>query len=298
MPEAKSTYPFVYTPEPPKKAAIIKVSCGIGDTDGFPAFDVDSDAYAAKEDPKWGFLITGGAEFHMPLTVFQVTPDGLADKGGIRLGDILLEINEEDATELSLTQAHEKIEASGKKIHFLVKNMEEDPDFELGEEKSIVLRVPKTAPPPKEFTPTPLLGTRFWHPIMWHDPPEPPKPKKKKTKTEIDEEGNEVVIELSEDESSDEEEEKELPHHRIVRNIRRFFAEVGDNHELKERTIEDMLLALPTASRSTKSMSQSRVETRGRRNVNASHAKRRGGRKSAKVSNDEDEDEDEYDDDD
>lgn len=59
-----------------------------------------------------------------------------------------------------------------------------------------------------EFTPTPLLGTRFWHPIMWIDPPEPPKPKKKKTKTEIDEEGNEVVIELSEDESSEDEEEK------------------------------------------------------------------------------------------
>lgn len=59
-----------------------------------------------------------------------------------------------------------------------------------------------------EFTPTPLLGTRFWHPIMWIDPPEPPKPKKKKTKTEIDEEGNEVIIELSEDESSEDEEEK------------------------------------------------------------------------------------------
>uniref|UniRef100_A0A0K8UTC8 PDZ and LIM domain protein 7 n=1 Tax=Bactrocera latifrons TaxID=174628 RepID=A0A0K8UTC8_BACLA len=149
MPEATSTFPFVYTPEPPKKAPIIKLSCGIGDTDGFPAFDVDSDAYAAKDDPKWGFLITGGAEFHMPLTVFQVTPDGLADKGGIRLGDIILEINEEDATELTLTQAHEKIAACGKKIHFLLKNMEEDPDFELGEEKSIVLRVPKPAPPPK-----------------------------------------------------------------------------------------------------------------------------------------------------
>ncbi|XP_017473521.1 PREDICTED: uncharacterized protein LOC108364364 isoform X2 [Rhagoletis zephyria] len=301
MPEAKSIFPFVYTPEPPKKAAIIKVSCGIGDTDGFPAFDVDSDAYAAKDDPKWGFLITGGAEFHMPLTVFQVTPDGLADKGGIRLGDIILEINEEDATELTLTQAHEKIETSGKKIHFLVKNMEEDQDFELGEEKSIVLRVPKPAPPPREFNPTPLLGSRFWHPIMWHDPPEPPKPKKKKTKTEIDEEGNEVIIELSEDESSEEEEEKELPHHRIIRNIRRFFAEVGDNHELKERTIEDMLLALPTASRSTKPATQPREEPRGRRN--AANAKRRGrtggrGRKLAKDSDDEDEDEDEdkYDD--
>lgn len=112
------------------------------------------------------------------LNFFQVTPDGLADKGGIRLGDIILEINEEDATELTLTQAHEKIDASGKKIHFLVKkwvgflvvfiknfqisfpalikeikhflgSMEEDEDFELGEEKSIVLRVPKPAPPPR-----------------------------------------------------------------------------------------------------------------------------------------------------
>lgn len=58
-----------------------------------------------------------------------------------------------------------------------------------------------------EFTPTPLLGSRCWHPIMWTEPPPPPKPKKKKTKTEIDEDGNEVIIELSEDESSDEEEE-------------------------------------------------------------------------------------------
>ncbi|KAH8275456.1 hypothetical protein KR026_007684 [Drosophila bipectinata] len=139
------------TPETKKKAPIIKVSCGIGDTDGFPAFDVDSDAYASKDDTRWGFLITGGAEFHMPLTVFQVTPDGLADKAGIRLGDIILEINEEDATQLTLSQAHERINASPKKIHFLLRNMEEeDPtgQFEAGEEKSIVMRVPKPLPPP------------------------------------------------------------------------------------------------------------------------------------------------------
>ncbi|EDW31367.1 GL11005 [Drosophila persimilis] len=129
--------------------------------------------------------------------------------------------------------------------------MEEDDQmgqFEAGEEKSIVMRVPKPMPPPSDFHPTPLLGSRCWHPIMWQDPPEPPKPKKKKTKTELDDEGNEVVIELSEDESSDEE-EQELPHHRIMRNIRRFFSEVGDNRELRSSTIENMLLALPTASR-------------------------------------------------
>ncbi|XP_062137070.1 uncharacterized protein LOC133846253 isoform X1 [Drosophila sulfurigaster albostrigata] len=139
-------------PETKKKAPIIKVSCGIGDTDGFPAFDVESDAYDSKDDTKWGFLITGGAEFHMPLTVFQVTPDGLADKSGIRLGDIILEINEEDASQLTLAQAHERINATPKKVQFLMRNMEEDDPtgmFEAGEEKSIVMRVPKPMPPPK-----------------------------------------------------------------------------------------------------------------------------------------------------
>lgn len=56
----------------PLHAPVIKVSCGIGDTDGFPAFDVDSDTFATPNDPKWGFQITGGHEFHMPITVFQV----------------------------------------------------------------------------------------------------------------------------------------------------------------------------------------------------------------------------------
>lgn len=55
-----------------KKLPIIKCSSGIGDTDGFPALDAASDAYSVPEDRKWGFRITGGAEFHMPITVFQV----------------------------------------------------------------------------------------------------------------------------------------------------------------------------------------------------------------------------------
>lgn len=71
MPEPSFLYSFMSL-EPPKKSPIIKMSGGIGDTDGFPAFDVDSDAYAVKDNSKWGFLFTGGAEFHMPLTVFQV----------------------------------------------------------------------------------------------------------------------------------------------------------------------------------------------------------------------------------
>lgn len=55
------------------------------------------------------------------LWSLQVTPNGLADKAGIRLGDIILEINEEDASQLTLSQAHEKINSTPKKIHFLLR---------------------------------------------------------------------------------------------------------------------------------------------------------------------------------
>lgn len=74
IPEIK-VVPLVVVPQQhakPLHAPVIKVSCGIGDTDGFPAFDVESDAFATPNDPKWGFQITGGSEFHMPITVFQV----------------------------------------------------------------------------------------------------------------------------------------------------------------------------------------------------------------------------------
>lgn len=73
MPEPDYSALYAFNAEPPLKKPVIHMSCGIGDTDAFPAFDVDSDAYAVKDDSKWGFLITGGAEFHMPLTVFQVS---------------------------------------------------------------------------------------------------------------------------------------------------------------------------------------------------------------------------------
>lgn len=52
---------------------------------------------------------------------WQVTPSGIADKSGVRLGDIILEINEEDATQLTLAQAHERINATPKKVQFLMR---------------------------------------------------------------------------------------------------------------------------------------------------------------------------------
>lgn len=53
-----------------------------------------------------------------------MTSGGLADQGGICLGDIILEINEEDATQLTLAEANEKINAApAKKILFLLRKL-------------------------------------------------------------------------------------------------------------------------------------------------------------------------------
>lgn len=53
-----------------------------------------------------------------------MTSGGLADQSGISLGDIILEINEEDATQLTLAEANEKINATpAKKILFLLRRL-------------------------------------------------------------------------------------------------------------------------------------------------------------------------------
>lgn len=91
----------------------------------------------------------------------------------------------------------------------------------------------------------------MWHPVMWQDPPPPPKPKK----TKINEDGEEVTdseAEEAEEEQRERDRIKNLPHHRIIKNIRRFFKETEKNPELRSTKIEDMLLILPSASKVVK----------------------------------------------
>ncbi|XP_055381016.1 uncharacterized protein LOC129611744 [Condylostylus longicornis] len=137
----------------PLRKPVIKLSCGIGDSDGFPAFDSEqSEVYGAPEDSKWGFNITGGSEFHMPLTVFQVSPHSLAAYEGIKLGDIILSINEIDASQMSLAQAREIID-SGYKLFIVLRSMEDEDvpieERKPAEEKSISMRVPEPMKPPE-----------------------------------------------------------------------------------------------------------------------------------------------------
>lgn len=44
---------------------------------------------------------------------------------------------------------------------------------------------------------------------------------------------------------------QDAPHKRIIRNIYRFFEETKDKPEVRKKHIEDMLLSLPSASKTS-----------------------------------------------
>ncbi|XP_054434760.1 PDZ and LIM domain protein 2 [Pteronotus mesoamericanus] len=60
----------------------------------------------------WGFRITGGRDFHMPITVTKVTERGKAEAADLRPGDIILAINGESAQGMLHAEAQSKIRQS------------------------------------------------------------------------------------------------------------------------------------------------------------------------------------------
>ncbi|XP_055694924.1 PDZ and LIM domain protein 5 isoform X3 [Lutzomyia longipalpis] len=185
----------------------------------------------AKE-PKWGFQITGGADFGMPITIFQVTEGGQASQVGLKLGDTITKINNVDTSEMTLAEAHAKIEGAEQGVKLSVVSFEDDEE-KVAEERQVVLKAKKEAEgprklsvvdleKPKEKTWIPQPERKVWHPIVWQQPPPP---------------------------VAQENYGPDAPHKRIVRNIRRLLNETEDQPEERWKHIENMLLALPTASK-------------------------------------------------
>ncbi|XP_055714946.1 PDZ and LIM domain protein 7 isoform X2 [Phlebotomus papatasi] len=187
------------------------------------------------ENHKWGFQITGGADFGMPITIFQVTEGGQASEAGIKLGDTITKINDMDTAEMTLAEAHAEIQATDKKVQLSVKSFEDD-DEKASDEREVTLKAKKGAEAPrkksipelekpKEQTWIPQPERKVWHPIVWQQPPPP---------------------------VAQESYGPDAPHKRIIRNIRRLLNETEDDPEERWKHIENMLLALPTASKVSK----------------------------------------------
>ncbi|XP_008061744.1 PDZ and LIM domain protein 2 [Carlito syrichta] len=60
----------------------------------------------------WGFRITGGRDFHTPITVTKVTARGKAEAADLRPGDIIMAINGESAEGMLHAEAQSKIRQS------------------------------------------------------------------------------------------------------------------------------------------------------------------------------------------
>nr|XP_029729763.1 LOW QUALITY PROTEIN: PDZ and LIM domain protein 4-like [Aedes albopictus] len=178
-----------------------------------------------------GFRITGGADFEMPITVFQVRENSPAAKAGLKLGDQIVTINGADASAMRLATAESVIKQAGEQLQLVVAKDDEDaaknPD-KLKETREIKFAnedynadnpsAPKMKvdegregwiQPPER---------KVWHPIVWQQPPPPIPP-------------------------------DVAPHQQLIRNIRRLLTETAKKPEERQKHIEHMMLALPTGPR-------------------------------------------------
>lgn len=191
-----------------------------------------------------GFRITGGADFEMPITVFQVKESSPAAKAGLKLGDQIVTINGADASAMRLATAESVIKQAGEQLHLVVtkddeeavKNSQNQENPEIPKETREIkfagnedARDEVTNPsaprhksnegrenwvqPPER---------KVWHPIVWQQPPPPIPP---------DVYG------------------KDAPHQQLILNIRRLLTETANQPEERKKYIDRMMLSLPTGPR-------------------------------------------------
>nr|CAB3263408.1 LIM domain-binding protein 3-like [Phallusia mammillata] len=70
----------------------------------------------------WGFRLVGGSDFHASLAISKVTPGGKAEKAGLNPGDVILEINNNDATVLSHLEAQNHVKSSTSTLSLKIEN--------------------------------------------------------------------------------------------------------------------------------------------------------------------------------
>ncbi|XP_028142019.2 glutamic acid-rich protein-like isoform X1 [Diabrotica virgifera virgifera] len=69
----------------------------------------------SKPDPSsnWGFRVVGGADFQQPLVVVKVNEDSLAEKAGLKIGDIIVNVNNKSTATLTHFELQQAISSAG-----------------------------------------------------------------------------------------------------------------------------------------------------------------------------------------
>ncbi|VVC40725.1 PDZ domain [Cinara cedri] len=72
------------------------------------------------DDTPWGFRLTGGHDFGIPLTVVRVTGGSLAEEAGMCVGDMIIEINGDNTAQITHSEAQQCILEAGNYINLSI----------------------------------------------------------------------------------------------------------------------------------------------------------------------------------
>lgn len=181
-----------------------------------------------------GFDLTGGVDFSMPITIFHVKEGSRADNAGLKLGDSIVTINNVDTSNMTLQEANNVLEQAAQhdvKLGVIKFDEVEEGNAEKKPTIHEILLKGKRANPRLPFENELNLPReahieraekKSWHPIVWPHP--------ERIQPDI----------LST--------QKELPHKRVIRNLRKLLTEIADKPQEREKHIENLLLILPRGS--------------------------------------------------
>jgi S1-C subfamily serine protease len=71
----------------------------------------------------FGFKLQGGADFSVPLSILQITPNSIADQAGLRPGDVILKLNDIDISSLEHSKAKMEIIRCGNEFSLTVERL-------------------------------------------------------------------------------------------------------------------------------------------------------------------------------
>ncbi|XP_076228875.1 uncharacterized protein LOC116428376 isoform X1 [Nomia melanderi] len=102
------------------------------------------------DNTPWGFRLAGGSDFPQPLTVIRVAEGSLAECMGLKVGDVVVRLNDQPIGGLTHGQAHEELMRAGNNFVLGVQR-EEDPHKALeglSEENIVPYKIPLADLPP------------------------------------------------------------------------------------------------------------------------------------------------------
>ncbi|XP_070167808.1 uncharacterized protein [Polyergus mexicanus] len=77
------------------------------------------------DNTPWGFRLAGGSDFPQPLTVIRIIEGSLAECMGLKVGDIVVRLNDQPISSLTHGQAHEALMHAGNNFILAVQREEE-----------------------------------------------------------------------------------------------------------------------------------------------------------------------------